>query len=62
MLKDKVAELERNFLQVAINIASMKTKLEDVPSKDWVHLRLWAVAGFIVAAVGLMIMLLPSAR
>lgn len=57
----RIRSLESDYLQVSVNIASMKTKLDELPSKDWVHLRLWAVAAVIIGAVGLMIRFLPAA-
>jgi hypothetical protein len=60
-LKTRVTELEKNYLQTAVNLASIRTKVDELPNKDWVHLRLWAVALFIVAATGLMIRFLPAA-
>ena len=60
-VKRRVTELEKSFLQTAVNIASIKAKVDDLPNKDWVHLRLWAIAGVIITAVGLMIRFLPPA-
>ena len=60
-MEKRVKELEQNYLQAAVSLASIKAKVDDMPSKDWVHLRLWAVAAFIVAAVGLMIRFIPAA-
>ena len=57
----RIRDLEKDYLQVSVNIASMKSKLDDLPSKDWVHLRLWTVAAVIIAAVGLMIRFMPPA-
>lgn len=43
----RVTELERNFLQISIDLATIKGKIEDMPTKDWVTTRLfWAVGAF----------------
>jgi hypothetical protein len=60
-LEKRVTELEKNFLSAAVQLASIKTKVDDLPNKDWVHLRLWAIAAVIITAMGLMIRFLPSA-
>lgn len=60
-MEQRVKELEKTYLQVAVDIASIKAKVEDMPSKDWVHLRLWAVAAVVIAAVGLMIRFISPA-
>ena len=59
-MEKRIQELEKTYLQVAVDIASIKTRIYDMPTKDWVHLRLWAIAAFIVASVGLMIRFIPQ--
>ena len=60
-IMQRLRELEKSYLQVAVDIATIRSKLEETPSKDWVHLRLWTVAAAIVAAIGLMIRFMPAA-
>lgn len=46
-MEKRVQELEKNFLQAAISLATIRTKLDTLPDKDWVTTRIfWAVGAF----------------
>lgn len=46
-MEKRVQELEKNYLQAAISLASIRTKLDHMPDKDWVTTRVfWAVGAF----------------